>query len=79
MLIDCRKNLSQSDCTDCKITTIEGKKKKLFLVSCLDRCQCFEIQKKLAFFGEWPTICRSVIMGRLYSQDSKSHKKQMPS
>jgi hypothetical protein len=27
ILIICRKNLSQSGCTDCKIMTIEGKKK----------------------------------------------------
>jgi hypothetical protein len=43
MLIDCRKNLSQSDLTDCKIITIEGEE-KVFLVGCLDRCHCFEIQ-----------------------------------
>jgi hypothetical protein len=27
MLIVCRKNLSESDCTDCKIITIEGEEK----------------------------------------------------
>jgi hypothetical protein len=41
MLIDCRKNLSQSDLMDCKIITIEGGK-KVFLVGGLDRSQCFE-------------------------------------
>jgi hypothetical protein len=43
MLIVCRKNLSQSDHTDCKIITIEGEE-KVFLVGSLDLCQCFEIQ-----------------------------------
>jgi hypothetical protein len=43
MLIVCRKNLSQSDLTDCKIITIEGEE-KVFLVGSLDPCQCFEIQ-----------------------------------
>jgi hypothetical protein len=26
MLIDCKKNLDQSDLTDCKLLTVEGKK-----------------------------------------------------
>jgi hypothetical protein len=43
MPIVCRKNLSQSDLTDCKIITIEGEE-KVFLVGSLDRFQCFEIQ-----------------------------------
>jgi hypothetical protein len=43
MLIDCKKNLDQSDLTDCKIITIEGEE-EVFLVGCLDHCQCFEIQ-----------------------------------
>jgi hypothetical protein len=43
MLIVCRKNLSQSGLTDCKIKTIEGKE-EVFLVESLGRCQCFEIQ-----------------------------------
>jgi hypothetical protein len=43
MLIVCRKNLNQSDLTDCKIITIE-EEEKVLLVGCLDRCQCFEIQ-----------------------------------
>jgi hypothetical protein len=43
MLIVCKKNLSQSDLMDCKIRTIEGEE-KVFLVNCLDLCQCFEIQ-----------------------------------
>jgi hypothetical protein len=43
MLIVCRKNLSQSDLTDYKIITIE-KEEEVFLVGCLDHCQCFEIQ-----------------------------------
>jgi hypothetical protein len=43
MLIVCKKNLNQSNLTDCKIVTIEGEGKVL-LVKSLDRCQCFEIQ-----------------------------------
>jgi hypothetical protein len=43
MLIDCRKNLSQSDLMDCKVITIE-EGKNVFLVGCLHHCQCFEIQ-----------------------------------
>jgi hypothetical protein len=39
----CRKNLSESDFTDCKIITIEGEE-IFFLAGSLDRCQCFEIQ-----------------------------------
>jgi hypothetical protein len=35
ILIVCRKNLNQSDCTECKIVTTEGEKKVL-LVGCLD-------------------------------------------
>jgi hypothetical protein len=46
MLIVCRKYLSQSDCMDCKIITIEGEK-KVFLEENPDHCQCFEIQHKL--------------------------------
>ena len=38
-----RKNLSQSDHTDCNIIKIEGKEKKIWL-KYLDYCQCFEIQ-----------------------------------
>jgi hypothetical protein len=33
MLIDCRKNLSQSDLTDCKITIIDGGKKFFWWVA----------------------------------------------
>jgi hypothetical protein len=43
ILIGYRKNLNQSDLTDCKIIAIEGEE-KVFLVGSLDRCQCFEIQ-----------------------------------
>jgi hypothetical protein len=43
MPIVCRKNLNQSDLTDCKIIPIEGED-KVFSVGSLDRCQCFEIQ-----------------------------------
>jgi hypothetical protein len=43
ILIVRRKNLNQSDCTDCKIITIEGEE-KAFLVGSPDRCQCFDIQ-----------------------------------
>jgi hypothetical protein len=43
MLIVCRKNLTQSDLTDCKIITIEGKE-KVFLVGSPNCYQCFEIQ-----------------------------------
>jgi hypothetical protein len=43
MLIVCRKNLNESERTDCKIITIEGEDKG-FLVGSLDCCQCFEIQ-----------------------------------
>jgi hypothetical protein len=41
--IVCRKNLTQSDHTDCKIITIEGKE-IAFLVGTPDCCQRFEIQ-----------------------------------
>jgi hypothetical protein len=41
--IVCKKNLSQNDHTNCKIITIVGED-KVFLVGCLDFCQCFEIQ-----------------------------------
>jgi hypothetical protein len=43
MLIVCRKNLSQSDLTDCKIITIEGEE-KAFLEEIHGCFQCFEIQ-----------------------------------
>jgi hypothetical protein len=43
MPIVCRKNLSQSDLTDCKIITIK-REEKVFMVGSLDSCQCFEIQ-----------------------------------
>jgi hypothetical protein len=39
----CRKNLNQSDHTDCKIITIDGNKRVSFVKS-PDCCQCFEIQ-----------------------------------
>jgi hypothetical protein len=76
MLIVYRKNLSQSECTDCKIITIE-KEKKVFW------CGALIVVNVLKFNRNWvdrPTICQSVRMGRLYSQDSKprSHKEQMP-
>jgi hypothetical protein len=37
------KNLNQIDCSNCKIITIEGNE-KVFLVECLECCQCIEIQ-----------------------------------
>jgi hypothetical protein len=40
--IVCRKNLSHSNYIDCKSITINGNE-KVFLVRCLDYCQCFEI------------------------------------
>jgi hypothetical protein len=43
VLIVCRKNLSQSDHTGCKIITIEGEE-KAFLVKSHGCFQCFEIQ-----------------------------------
>jgi hypothetical protein len=43
MLIVRKKNLSQSDFTDCKIITIEGEE-KVFLVGSPGCFQCFEIQ-----------------------------------
>jgi hypothetical protein len=43
ILAVCRNNSSQSDRTDFKIITIEGEE-KVFLVGCMDCCQCFEIQ-----------------------------------
>jgi hypothetical protein len=42
--IVCSKNLSQSDCTDCKIITIIEGEEKVLLVESLDCCQCLEIQ-----------------------------------
>jgi hypothetical protein len=64
MLIVCRKNLSQSDLTDCKIITIEGEE-KVFLVGSHGCFQCFEIQ-------EWEGCIVKI-------QSPRSHKKQMPS
>jgi hypothetical protein len=46
ILTVCKKNLNQSDHTDCKIITIEGIE-KVILVGCPHSCQCFEIQHKL--------------------------------
>jgi hypothetical protein len=43
LLIVCRKNLTQSDLTDCKIITIE-EEENIFLVGSLGCFQCFEIQ-----------------------------------
>jgi hypothetical protein len=44
MLIDCRKNLSQSDLTNCKIITIEGEEKVL-LVGIPNHCQCLKFNR----------------------------------
>jgi hypothetical protein len=41
--IVCKKNLNQSDYTDCKIIIIGGEE-KVFLMGSSDCCQCFEIQ-----------------------------------
>ena len=38
--IVCSKNLSQSDCIDCKIITIIEGEEKIVLVGILDCCQC---------------------------------------
>jgi hypothetical protein len=38
-----KKNLTHSDLMDCKIITIEGEEKVLFVGS-LDCCQCLDIQ-----------------------------------
>jgi hypothetical protein len=65
ILIICRKNLSQSGCTDCKIMTNKGEEKAL-LVGCLDNCQCLEFH--LIFVG----ICQNLRMGSSCGQDSKS-------
>jgi hypothetical protein len=43
MLVVCRKNLNESDRTDCKTITIK-REEEVFLVGSLDHCQCFEIQ-----------------------------------
>jgi hypothetical protein len=43
VLIVCKKKFSQSDCTNCKIITIE-EEEKICLVGSQDCCQWFQIQ-----------------------------------
>ena len=67
-IIVCRKNLSQSDRTDCKTITIEGEERDNWRGA-------WVVDNVLKFnrnlVGK-PTICQSVRMGRLYSPNSKS-------
>jgi hypothetical protein len=67
MLIVCRKNLSQSDLTDCKIIIIEGEE-RVFWWRALIVVNVLKFNKNQV---DRPTICQSVRIGRLYSQDSK--------
>ena len=77
MPIVCRKNLNQNDHMDCKIITLEGEE-KVFLVGSLNRCQCFEIQKKIGGLADTMPKCknRKVVLSRFKAQGfirSKCH------